>query len=443
LTTTLPLAIVVVVRNPDNEGGNDVRRLGVLVLCALALPVGSARAWTWPVDGQVLRGFDFDRAQPYAGGQHRGIDVSAALGAPVLAPAEGVVSFAGTVPGGGRTISIQTPSAKTVTLLHLGSLEVKRGSPVAEGSVVGAVGPSGDPELPAPHIYLGIRTTSDPQGYLDPLTFLPPHAADPSPAPERAAAVEPAPAVESPAAAPVPTSTPAAESASPAVANPPADPATAEESPAAEGARGSTADGSARARPRTVTRAGEPAAHVVVRAETASSSHVSANRQHRSHDAKPASGERPNGRTSRLAQDDAPPHDAHLDPVSASVSQAAHGRRSPTATIAVATFVALVLASLIAVRRRRVAGKVVRMMELSEPESAVARNDTEERSRRASVAVCVGPSAPRTRSGVRGTRGHLRAVPPPEGQPGADGERDRRARHAGDGGRGPRRRLAA
>ena len=143
-----------------------MRRLGVLLLCALALPVATARAWTWPVDGQVLRGFNFDHDHPYAAGQHRGIDISSSVGAAVLGPAEGVVSFAGTVPSGGKTVSIQTPFGTTVTLLHLGSVDVHRGALLNEGSVVGAAGPSDDPSLPAPHVYLGIRTTADPQGYV-------------------------------------------------------------------------------------------------------------------------------------------------------------------------------------------------------------------------------------------------------------------------------------
>src|SRR5919204_3325513 len=151
----------------------SVRRLGVLLLCALAFPAASARAWTWPVNGQVVRPFNFDRAHPYAAGQHRGIDVSAAVGAPVVAPAEGAITFAGTVPSGGKTVSIQTPFGTTVTLLHLGAIGVTRGAVIAEGSVVGAVGPSNDPGLLEPHVYLGIRTTSDAHGYLDPLLFLP------------------------------------------------------------------------------------------------------------------------------------------------------------------------------------------------------------------------------------------------------------------------------
>src|SRR3954469_6029132 len=73
----------------------SVRRLAVLLMCACALPVSAARAWTWPVDGPVLRPFSFDHAHPYAGGQHRGVDLGAPGGAQGLAPAAGVVSFAG------------------------------------------------------------------------------------------------------------------------------------------------------------------------------------------------------------------------------------------------------------------------------------------------------------------------------------------------------------
>src|SRR5215210_4374804 len=147
-----------------------MRQIAVLIVCALALPVSGARAWSWPVDGPVLRPFSFDHAHPYAAGQHRGVDLGAATGTPVLSPAEGVVSFAGTVPTGGKTISIQTPFGYTATLLHLGSIGVKRGALIGEGSVVGAVGAEGDAE---PFVYFGARVTSDPQGYVDPLGLLP------------------------------------------------------------------------------------------------------------------------------------------------------------------------------------------------------------------------------------------------------------------------------
>jgi hypothetical protein len=161
------------------------------VLFALQVGVQPALAWTWPVDGPVLRPFVLGD-DPYAAGQHRGIDVGGAAGAPVRAAAGGIVSFAGTVPGGGRTVTIQTADGYSVTLVHLGSFTVARGSLVAEGDIVGSVGPSGEPELAEPYVHLGVRLTADPNGYLDPLRFLPVRAAASGPAPEQ----EPAPVVQ-------------------------------------------------------------------------------------------------------------------------------------------------------------------------------------------------------------------------------------------------------
>src|SRR5882762_4352032 len=115
-----------------------------LLVLLLLLFVPAAGAWTWPVDGPVLQSFSFDPAHPYAAGQHRGIAVGAtAAGVPVLAPASGVVSFAGTVPSNGKSLTIETPDGLNVTLTHLGTVDVARGAAVAEGAVVGTVGPTG------------------------------------------------------------------------------------------------------------------------------------------------------------------------------------------------------------------------------------------------------------------------------------------------------------
>jgi hypothetical protein len=480
-----------------------LRRLGVLLLCALALPAASARAWTWPVDGQVVRGFNFDRAHPYAGGQHRGIDVSAAIGAPVLAPAEGVVSFAGTVPSGGKTISIQTPFAATVTLLHLGSIGVTRGALVNEGSVVGAVGPSVDPDLLEPHVYLGIRTTADPQGYLDPLTMLPPRAVDPGPAPDPAPVVDPAPAVD-PAVDPAPGVDPApavdpgsgsdpAPGVDPALAPDPVpavDPgSTGEEPPVADASGDSGAGASSTAQPAAVAvepvtppldaqapAAAEPAADAPAESTTVAAAGpeglapVGSGSAFRGGTASPAdapvqvtvetparttasNGASPDpnrplgieaGRPASGAMHGAAsPHDPGLDPSAAARSASGHGRGTLLATVGAAISAALLLVIGVAVRRRRVSAKSVRMMNLPEPEAVIARNDAEERPRRTGLAVCGGLTAPRSRGGVCRARGHLRAVPPLEGEPRFDGQWHGRARYAGDGDGGQRRRLAA
>ncbi len=187
-----------------------MRRMVALLPVLIAFQAGAppALAWTWPVDGPVLRPFKYGD-DPYAAGQHRGVDVGADPGDAVRAPVSGIVSFAGTVPGGGRTLTLQTDDGLSVTLVHLGGIAVPRAMEVEEGVVVGEVGPSGEAEHPRPYVHLGVRRTSEADGYLDPLAFLPARAPVKAPA---ATAVEPAPAASSapaagpdaPAAAPAP-----------------------------------------------------------------------------------------------------------------------------------------------------------------------------------------------------------------------------------------------
>jgi hypothetical protein len=184
--------------------------LGVLlsVLVALVAPA-TAPAWTWPVDGPVLRPFYFGELDPEAPGQHRGIDIGAPTGTAVLSPVDATVTFAGTVPFGGKTLSLLSTDGLSVTLLHLGSFGVARGDEVREGHVVGIVGASGVSELTVPFVYLGVRRVEDPQGYLDPLLFLPepssPPVVSPETDPEPAPVSPPAPPVPAPVVAPTPS----------------------------------------------------------------------------------------------------------------------------------------------------------------------------------------------------------------------------------------------
>ncbi len=127
------------------------------------------------MQGPVVQPFSYDEAHPYASGQHRGVDIGAdAAGEPVVAPAAGTVSFAGTVPTNGKSVTIETADGYSVTLTHLASIAVSKGATVAEQDPIGTVGPSGTPEVDGPYVHLGIRLTADPNGYVDPLGLLPP-----------------------------------------------------------------------------------------------------------------------------------------------------------------------------------------------------------------------------------------------------------------------------
>lgn len=160
------------------------RVVGLAAVVGLVL-APSAGAWAWPVDGPVLRPFVFG-GNPYGAGQHRGIDIGAAAGSSVGAPASGVVSFVGTVPGGGAAVTIRTPDGYSATLVHLGSITAIRGTVVDEGAAVGTIGPSGDAEWAQPYVHLGVRVTVEPEGYVDPLSLLPRKQLPAPPQPEQA-----------------------------------------------------------------------------------------------------------------------------------------------------------------------------------------------------------------------------------------------------------------
>ena len=156
-----------------------MRRVVIVVLAAALVVVPPAGAWTWPVKGPVLQKFVLGD-DPYAAGQHRGIDIGAPAGATVAAPASGTVTFAGTVPISGRTVTVQTADGYSVTLTHLGSTSARRGLTIGEGAPVGTIGPSGEVEHDVPYVHLGIRRSEDPNGYVDPLRFLPVQPVEPA-----------------------------------------------------------------------------------------------------------------------------------------------------------------------------------------------------------------------------------------------------------------------
>ena len=440
-----------------------MRRLAILVICACALPVTGARAWTWPVDGPVLRPFAFDRAHPYAGGQHRGVDLGAPSGSPVLAPAEGIVSFAGTVPTGGKTVSIETPFGYTETLVHLGSIAVVRGALVGEGSVVGTVGPSGVVDLADPYVYFGARTTSDPQGYVDPLALLPPHVAPrPSPATGPVVSGSNAGSVETAVPALSTGATPALEAA-PSSASEAVKLATASSTPAATSAAATapvtqtvapvathpativTAAGGADA----PGEAGAVEAPHVVPAATEPSAPATAARHNRVSHAKAGSSS-PESVVANIGKmlGSSGSNKVGLRTPAGATPARQEEVASPFGLLddsRVVLLVALTLAGGIAVAFRRSSkAKTARIMVLPRPEHVLGRRETEaEDLGGPSLAVRSREEASRPRGRVCSAGGHLRAVSEAEGQRRPDGERDGRARYAGDGHGGPRKRLAA
>lgn len=463
------------------------RILSVLVLLAALAAAPAAHAWIWPAAGPVLRPFSLSPDR-YAGGQHRGVDISAELGSPVLASAAGTVSFVGSIPGGGRAVTIQTLDGYAVTLVQLGSTSVLRGSVVVEGAVVGVVGESADAVTTAPHVHLGVRVSADPDGYVDPLGLLPafvpqpvsappPLAPDPQPASDPALAATPADvpvapvapdapvAPTEPVSAPPPTlethveSTPAVEPPVAVAAAPDAPVAASGETPAAAEIASPSREATVTAKavasdwtPRVV----ESVAVTLPASAAAPAFHPRAADDTTVASPKPVATPTPTAWSSPPALRGGPTRPAGSPravsaprsigtgsvPDGALVRAAERApevgpRRELPLELTAAVLVALVAAVALARRRGPGTGEPARIM------GGDDGSPTAEDPGRRRVAVCERTSAHRSRRGLRRPLGHLRPVSPAPGQRRADGERYRRARHAGHGGRGRGRSLAA
>jgi hypothetical protein len=183
------------------------RRTLISAAVALLVAVSAAparAAWTWPVSGEVITPYR-NGDDPYAAGQHRGIDIAATPGTPVVAAVAGEVRFAATAGTSGLTVSIRTADARYDTsYLHLSEVAVREAQTVAAGERIGAVGTTGRRSAERAHLHFGVRDAGSHHAYHDPLGFLPPPPV-PSPRPAPAPAPDPSPIPLAPRPEPVPT----------------------------------------------------------------------------------------------------------------------------------------------------------------------------------------------------------------------------------------------
>lgn len=122
---------------------------------------------------------------------HRGVDYGAPVGAPVMATADGRVTFAGTKGGYGKTVIIAHRNGYQTLYAHLSrfSRGLKTGKRVQQGQVIGHVGQTGLAK--GPHLHYEFQVGGV---HRNPLSFKFPQA-EPIPAAARAAFLEQAKAL--------------------------------------------------------------------------------------------------------------------------------------------------------------------------------------------------------------------------------------------------------
>ena len=109
------------------------------------------------------------RTDPITGRRawHNGIDIASKEGAPVIAMAPGVVTFAGTKPGYGKVVDIDHGAGIKTRYAHQRELSVETGSFVRKGQQIGEVGSTG--RSTGPHVHYEVHKNGR---SIDPAQFI-------------------------------------------------------------------------------------------------------------------------------------------------------------------------------------------------------------------------------------------------------------------------------
>ncbi len=106
-----------------------------------------------PVHGPVIGEFGLKRLRngKIEAGFHKGVDLRASEGTPILAPNNGVVLMASTLKAHGKTVMLNHGQGVVTIFLHMSKLGVHPGQKVKKGDVIGWVGATG--LATAPHLH--------------------------------------------------------------------------------------------------------------------------------------------------------------------------------------------------------------------------------------------------------------------------------------------------
>ena len=119
---------------------------------------GWRQAFFWPATGRISGLFGAQRVyRGEPGAYHSGVDVAKPAGAPIVAPADGVVILAASAPFTleGKLLMIDHGMGLNSAFLHLSRIDVAEGSHVRQGEQIGLVGATG--RATGPHLHWGMK----------------------------------------------------------------------------------------------------------------------------------------------------------------------------------------------------------------------------------------------------------------------------------------------
>lgn len=125
-----------------------------------------------PTNGKITSEFGM-RLSPFDGARqlHAGIDIAAAPGSPIKAPADGIVTFVGDFDSLGNAIVIKHDSGIMTRYGHTQRVHVRVGQAVKRGAVIGTVGNTGKSTGPHLHYEVWVKNQAvNPRDFFFDLT---------------------------------------------------------------------------------------------------------------------------------------------------------------------------------------------------------------------------------------------------------------------------------
>jgi len=102
--------------------------------------------------------------------KHKGIDIFARKGTPVVALADGIITLKDKTPVGGKVLWLKPSNHSwSAYYAHLDKQLVKEGQYVRKGQVIGTVGNTGNARYTPSHLHFGIYTA---RGPVNPLPYV-------------------------------------------------------------------------------------------------------------------------------------------------------------------------------------------------------------------------------------------------------------------------------
>lgn len=132
----------------------------IVVFIIYVLGMLTPRGFTMPVLGANCKSYNQDSFWYFPwgrSGRHKGVDVFAKEGVPVVAATKGLVIYTGNIEMGGNVVLVLGPKWQLYYYAHLKHIGVSSYRFVKSGDKIGSVGATGNAKGKAPHLHFSIK----------------------------------------------------------------------------------------------------------------------------------------------------------------------------------------------------------------------------------------------------------------------------------------------